>query len=124
MHRGFRHGVVLSLFAPPWLQHSCHAHMLQTWSPEAALFACRLLQRLQVLRLQNCFTQRMGNHVTALSALTELGLSCEFEVSEDDDNPLVRDPTPLALSVLTGLRCMDVQAVALPPGVTDLTGRV
>lgn len=46
-----------------------------------------VLQRLRVLRLRNCSTQRLTDAITALHSLTQLGLFCD-RVGEDGEELL------------------------------------
>lgn len=79
------------------------------------------LRRLKTLRLRNCLTQPVTDHITALSSLTELGLCCEL-LQLDDEVAVVPQPLPLAGSAMTGLRCLDVTVSSFTPALMSLTG--
>lgn len=74
------------------------------------------LQQLRRLKLRDVLTEPLTDRASALTNLTSLGLF-------SDGYEGATGPTlPLAATVLTGLRQLDVQGRTMPPAVTALTG--
>lgn len=78
------------------------------------------LQRLRVLRLRNCSTQRLTDAITALHSLTQLGLFGD-RVGLDGEE-LLPNALPPAATALTGLQCLDTNDAAPFAVLPSLTG--
>lgn len=82
------------------------------------------LQQLRTLRLCNCLSAPLTEHVSALGRLTHLGLCCDLRLPGEPDRLLVQQPLPASAPVLTALRRLDctLQTGPLPAALLGLAG--
>lgn len=124
----------LALHVPTFPQQLLHATRLTSlklrfdetlgplyWSSLPARLEA--LTQLRTLRLQNCLSARLTEHISALSSLTELGILQEALDAPDEGGAQLLLPLPLPSTVtaLAALRTLDVSVQSLAVVVTLLT---